>query len=237
MYVPSVGKARHYADSYKIIYRGLSVTLPPLGDVLLISSYCGGCRSSINEPDFGSEIKGHGVRYNFRVSHPDDLERAVLKSKTATLSIGNTLYQLPPGRGRLTTIEGLLSDLVKTWENGQKQRKQDNPGAWKMIYDTVQPLISMANGAKLPFTISLDDPTGNSCIEASEKDNLTDGKYAYSQYARTSEQNAKLANRKNEYDDEMEGEPYKRTAEYEDLVRAQLDDGKPLIDIKGKGKA
>lgn len=35
----------------------------------------------------------------------------------------------------------------------------------------------------------------------------------------------------------MEGEPYKRTAEYEDLVRAQLDDGKPLIDIKGKGKA
>ena len=57
----------------------------------------------------------------------------------------------------------------------------------------VQALIKMSLGARLPFSISIDDPAGNSSIEPSpSEDGGIKGKYVYTQYARTPQQNVDL---------------------------------------------
>jgi zinc finger protein len=61
---------------------------------------------------------------------------------------------------------------------------------YERIEEIIASLKEMASGAKLPFTISVDDPAGNSWIEPSTSDKH--GKYARHDYNRSTEQNAAL---------------------------------------------
>ena len=100
--------------------------------------------------------------------------------------------EVPPGRGRLTNVEGILSEVLKDLEEGQKQRKKQDPELFEKLDAIVQSLIKMLNGGKFPVTISLDDPAGNSWIEPSTGDTSTKGKYSEKKYARNHAQNAAL---------------------------------------------
>ena len=117
------------------------------------------------------------------------MERQVVKSDTAVLRIEELEIEVPAGRGRLTNVEGILSEVLKDLEGDQKLRKKEDPELYEKIDAVVQPLIKMLLGAKFPFTISLDDPAGNSWIEPSPSDSKSKGRYVHSQYPRTSKQN------------------------------------------------
>ncbi len=155
-----------------------------------MSFYCEHCGFKNNEVQPAGEIQHQGIKYLFKLDRADDLERQVVKSDTSILRIEDIDLEVPPGRGRLTNFEGILSGVLKDLEDGQKQRKKENEALFKQIDTVVQSLIKMLNSGK--GTISLDDPAGNSWVEPSPSDSSTKGKYVRKQYPRTPQQNADL---------------------------------------------
>lgn len=157
-----------------------------------MSFYCEHCGFKNNEVQAAGEIQQQGINYSFKLDHADDLERQIVKSDTAVLKIEDfdLDVELPPGRGRLTNVEGILSEVLKDLEDGQKKYKKKDPELFEKLGTVVQNLIKMINGAK--GTISLNDPAGNSWIEPSQSDSSLKGKYVRKQYPRTPEQNAEL---------------------------------------------
>lgn len=57
-----------------------------------------------------------GVIYTVHITQPDDLDRQLVKSSFATISIPELSIEIPAQRGQLTTIEGVLSDMVRDLE-------------------------------------------------------------------------------------------------------------------------
>ena len=157
-----------------------------------MSFYCEHCKFKNNEVQPAGEIQEQGSKYAFRLNSLEDMERQLVKSDTAVLRVEDVDIEVPAGRGRLTNVEGILSEVLKDLESDQKLRKKENPKLYKQIDGIVQLLIKMLIGSKFPFTISLDDPAGNSWIEPLPADSETKGKYTHSQYPRTPEQNEAL---------------------------------------------
>ena len=156
-----------------------------------MSFYCEHCHLKNNEVQPAGEIQEQGSKYTLKVGSVDDLERQVVKSDTAILRIEDLDLEVVPGRGRLTNVEGVLRKVLKDLEGEQNRRKKHDPELYNMD-GIVQPLLEMLIGNRFPFTISLDDPAGNSWIEPSRTDSRIKGKYTHSQYPRTPEQNEAL---------------------------------------------
>ncbi|KAL8755964.1 MAG: hypothetical protein Q9199_003246, partial [Rusavskia elegans] len=155
-----------------------------------MSFSCDHCGFENTDVQSAGQIQERGAKYTLKVTQVDDMERQIVKSDIAVLRLETLDIEVPAGRGRLTNIEGVVCDILKDLEAGQRQRKKDDPDLWQKIDDLVQPLLKMALNQNFPFTITLDDPSGNSWIEPSSKDKA--GKYQKSQYPRTLEQNAAL---------------------------------------------
>ena len=169
--------------------RLLLTKIPYFREIILMSFYCEHCQFKNNEIKPAGEIQEQGSKYTFRLNSPEDMERQVVKSDTAVLRIEDLEIEVPAGRGRLTNVEGILSEVLKDLEGDQKLRKKEDPELYEKIDAVVQPLIKMLLGAKFPFTISLDDAAGNSWIEPSPSDSKSKGRYIHSQYPRTPKQN------------------------------------------------
>ena len=172
--------------------RLLLTRIPFFREIILMSFYCEHCQFKNNEIQPAGEIQEQGSIYTFKLSCLKDMERQIVKSDTAVLRIEDLNIETPAGRGRLTDVEGILSEVLKDLEGDQKLRKKENPELYEKIDGVVQPLIKMLIGGKFPFTISLDDPAGNSWIEPSPTDSENQGRYTHSQYPRTPEQNEAL---------------------------------------------
>lgn len=98
---------------------------------------------------------------------------------------------MPVGEGQYTNVEGILSRILTDLENTQPLHKKENPQLHAALDKRViQPLIKMMNGVRFPFTISIDDPSGNSWIQFSPDD--TGDKYTRKEYPRIREQNEAL---------------------------------------------
>lgn len=108
----------------------------------------------------------------------------------------------------MTTIEGLLRDIAKDLGIDQPLRRIESPETYKKIQsiiDAFQEIVLDTDDddedpakAKLqkedkvahPFTVRLDDPTGNSWVEFYES--MADPKWDMRQYNRTAVQNEGL---------------------------------------------
>lgn len=170
--------------------RLLLTKIPYFREIILMSFYCEHCHFKNTEVQPAGEIQEQGSKYTLILNHIDDMERQLVKSDTAILRIEDLDIEVPPGRGRLTNIEGVMSEVLKDLEAGQSQRKKDEREIYEKVDVVVQSLVKLINGAN--FTISLDDPAGNSWIEPSPNDTSTKHKYVHKQYPRTAEQNAAL---------------------------------------------
>ena len=115
---------------------------------------------------------------------------------------------MPPVRGQLTTVEGLLRDIVVDLSTDQPLRKYQDGNAHtriQSIIDSVKAILGdddeeeEATGSKEsreksdafpPFTVQLDDPAGNSFIEFIGS--TADPKWNLRTYVRTHAQNVAL---------------------------------------------
>lgn len=114
----------------------------------------------------------------------------MVKNDSAVFKIEDLDLEMPSGQGQLTNIEGVMSKILVELEADQPQRKKDNFPLYEALDGIIQKLIKMMHGCAFPFTISLDDPSGNSLIEPSLDDKGT--KYIRTEYPRTHAQNVLL---------------------------------------------
>ncbi|RDX54315.1 zf-ZPR1-domain-containing protein [Lentinus brumalis] len=195
------------------VTRLLLTTIPYFREVIVMSFRCEHCGFSNNEVQSAGTIRPEGVVYTVRILARDDLNRQIVKSNTCTVSIPEIELTIPPGRGQLTTIEGLIRDIITDLSADQVLRRVENPAAYEKIESILQwcrevvgdgdaddadenaavdtpKKASESDRPFKPFTIRLDDPTGNSFAEF--VGGMSDPKWNMRTYHRTREQNIEL---------------------------------------------
>ncbi|KAK6917036.1 Zinc finger, ZPR1-type [Dillenia turbinata] len=139
-----------------------------IADILLSAFECPHCGERNNEVQFAGELQPKGCNYNLKFQAGDlkMLNRQVLKSDSATIKIPELDFEIPPEaqRGKLSTVEGILSRAADELEALQEERKKIDPQTAEAIDNFLLKLRKCASGDS-SFTFILDDPAGNSFIE------------------------------------------------------------------------
>ena len=152
-----------------------------------------------------------GTVYTAKILSRDDLNRQIVKSETCTVTIPEFELTIPPHRGQLTTVEGLLRDVVTDLGADQPLRRVENEAAYtkiQAIIDGIKEILaddededadedavgkvevqkaSEKDAPMKPFTVTLDDPAGNSFIEFIGS--MADPKWNLRTYKRTRQHN------------------------------------------------
>ncbi|SPN98555.1 probable zinc finger protein ZPR1 [Cephalotrichum gorgonifer] len=164
--------------------------IPYFREIILMSFECDKCGFKNNEIQAATSVQPKGTHYELRLTEQEDFSRTVVKSDTATVNFIELDLEVPPGRGQLTNVEGLLSTVIDDLELRQDVRKEHDPEVYEKLQEVIKKGRDMLEGRSFPFRVFVDDPTGNSFIAP----NLTDGvgKWSKREYARTPEQNAAL---------------------------------------------
>lgn len=170
--------------------RLLLTRIPYFKEIVIMSFSCPECNFKNSEIQSAGEIQQKGVNYKFRLDSALDLQRQVVKSDTCVFRIEDIDLEIPAGRGQLSNVEGLVSMVQQDLTQKQADRQQLDPELHSKVEGVIQSLVAMLQGLKFPFTVSLDDPTGNSTIEPAPADRS--GKYVRTEYPRTPSQNALL---------------------------------------------
>ena len=149
-----------------------------------------------------------GAVYTTRILNPEDLNRQLVKSASCSVTIPQYELTIPPSRGQLTTIEGLIRDIVADLSTNQPLRKYQDENAYTKVQSIIDSIKVVLNdeddedeaiGPKEPkergdtfppFTVQLDDPAGNSFIEF--LGSTADPKWNLRTYTRTHAQNVAL---------------------------------------------
>lgn len=172
--------------------RMLLTKIPFFREIIVMSFECPHCGLKNSEIQAAAQIAEKGSRYVFKIESKEDFSRQVVKSETATCVFSELELEIPPERGQLTNVEGLLSEMVENLKNDQPARKEAQPEIYEKIetfLNRVQDCLDAKEGL-LPLTFYVDDPAGNSWIE------YTPGQPAHQwsmhEYTRTAEQNVFL---------------------------------------------
>ena len=161
-------------------------------------------------------LTAEGTQYTLRLLSRDDLNRQIVRSGSCEVFIRELELTLPPtNRGQLTTVEGLLRDVVSDLSTDQPLRRIQDEEGWKKIEELLDKIRAILGSddddeeeevesgilktraekdADLPpmhpITLKLDDPSGNSFIEF--VGSMADPKWNLRTYIRTLEQNIAL---------------------------------------------
>jgi zinc finger protein len=168
----------------------LLTKIPFFREIVIMSFYCPHCGFKNSEVQPAGEIQPRGHKFAFKVENTLDLNRQVIKSDTCVLKIQEVDLEVPSGRGQLTNVEGVLAGIADDLETAQDQRRETMPSVAEKIDVLIEKLRDMRAGTALPFTITADDPAGNSWIEPSPDDKPR--QLIRTDYARSEEQNAAL---------------------------------------------
>ncbi|KAF2149069.1 zf-ZPR1-domain-containing protein [Myriangium duriaei CBS 260.36] len=168
----------------------LLTKIPFFKEIIIMSFQCDECHFRNSEIQSAGEIQERGAKYTFKVENEKDLQRQVVKGDTCVFKIDDIDLEIPAGKGQYSNIEGLISTVRDDLASHQDARMMQMPEVGAQIAGVIRKLSDMVEGNSFPFTVSADDPSGNSWIEPSPRD--SSGKYSKSQYDRTSAQNGML---------------------------------------------
>jgi zinc finger protein len=172
--------------------RLLLTKIPYFREVILMSFECPHCFFKNSEIQPAAEIAEKGSRYVLKVETKKDFNRQVVKSETATVKFSELDIEIPPKKGQLTNVEGLLDEMIQDLESDQEERLRVQPEMHQKIADFITRIRSFidAEPNTLPMTFTIDDPSGNSWIEYMPGEPAH--KWAMYEYNRTAEQNVFL---------------------------------------------
>jgi zinc finger protein len=170
----------------------LLTKIPFYKEVVLMSFTCDHCGYQNNEIQSGSEIKEKGIRFKIVVDEEKDLNRRICKSDYSSVRIEELDFEIPPKsqKGEITTIEGILSRVISGLLQDQEKRKVEHPDAAEQINQFIAKLEDL-KALKQPFTLILDDASGDAFIENLHAPQ-SDPKLHVTSYARNKEQNHML---------------------------------------------
>ncbi|KAJ5281604.1 zf-ZPR1-domain-containing protein [Penicillium angulare] len=169
--------------------RLLLLRVPFFRDIILESFECPHCHFKNNSIKSAGQIQELGSKYVLEVENIDDMQRQVVRSDVAVFKLESLGIEMPK-EGQLTNIEGLVQKMHESLDSEQELRKAQAPEMYDALVPIIQKLKDILDGTGFPFTISLDDITGNSWIAPSTTDK--GNKYKRTEYPRTHEQNEEL---------------------------------------------
>ncbi|RDL37264.1 Uncharacterized protein BP5553_04697 [Venustampulla echinocandica] len=170
--------------------RLLLTRIPYFREIIIMSFECPHCHFRSSQIQPAGEIQQKGSRFELRLLELADFGRQVVKSDNCIVKFIELDIEIPPGRGQLTNVEGLLSMILEDLALQQDERKEQMPEVWAKIEEILAKGRKMLAGESFPFRLSVDDPSGNSWIEPDQKDGV--GKWRKVEYLRTPEQNEGL---------------------------------------------
>lgn len=151
--------------SKDIEYRYQTEDIPYFSEILIVSASCPYC--GYRYVDTQLLKAGEPSRHTFRVSGEKDLSVRVVRSMTASLSIPELGVEIDPGpacTGFVSNVEGVLDRIEQVVKGAEREGDSGQKENARALLER----ISQAKGGSLPFTVILDDPSGNSGI-VSEK--------------------------------------------------------------------
>ena len=149
--------------------RLLLTKIPFFKDIIVMSFSCPHCGYRNTSTEDAKELAPQGIHFVLTVKTSKDMNRRIIKSNFASLSIPCCGLEIPSmtQKGKLSTIEGFIStakeNLNASLEDGYYSQMGDN--FINEIKETIKKLNDALNGDKFPFELILDDPSGNSFIE------------------------------------------------------------------------
>ncbi|KAF8449139.1 zf-ZPR1-domain-containing protein [Boletus edulis BED1] len=192
--------------------RIMLTSIPYFREVIVMSFRCEHCGATNNEIQTAGAIRELGVTYTLKVLHRGDLDRQIVRSQACEIVIPEFDLTLPANeRGQLTTVEGLLRDIVADLAADQPLRRTQDEAAYTKIQEIVDELKEVLDDneeveeiesdkpvveklkddpVKKTITITLDDPSGDSFLEF--VGSMADPKWSLKTYTRTLEQAARL---------------------------------------------
>ncbi|KAH8740099.1 hypothetical protein FG386_001760 [Cryptosporidium ryanae] len=149
------------------VTRLLLTTIPQFREVVLMSFECFHCGWKNNEIQSGGILQDKGECIELLVTSVTDLNRQVVKSEFATFSIKDLEFDIPPStqKGVISTIEGIILKAISGLSLNQEARLAENREVGDKVQKLINSLKGYIDGKGLPFTIKLDDPSGNSFIQ------------------------------------------------------------------------
>ncbi|TFK35187.1 ZPR1 zinc-finger domain-containing protein [Crucibulum laeve] len=191
------------------VTRLLLTSIPFFREVIVMSFRCEHCGTTNNEIQSAGTIRPEGTIYTARILTRADLNRQIVRSASCEILIPELELTLPPTlRGQLTTVEGLIRDVVADLSMDQPLRRIQDPDGHATIEKLLSKLRDILGDpededaeveigkaaekdAPMPaFTLKLDDPAGNSFIEF--VGSMADPKWNMRTYHRTFQQNVQL---------------------------------------------
>ena len=140
--------------------------IPHFREVIVSSFECPSCGERNNEIQFGGTFGAKHTHFKLDVKNKKDLNRQVVKSEYATITIPELELEVPPQtqKGMLNTVEGILQQTIDGLLAEQESRKQFQPEIAEKVAAFLTKCAAYQAG-DFPFTVELDDPAGNSYIE------------------------------------------------------------------------
>ncbi len=114
------------------------------------------------------------------------MSRQVVKSEFCSVLFQELDFEIPAEsqKGVLTTVEGMITCAIEGLAQLQPERMLQNKDVYDKIEQVINKLNEYLNGT--PFTIIIDDPSGNSYIENFNAPHV-DPSCLYTSYKRTNE--------------------------------------------------
>jgi len=165
--------------------------IPFYRDVIISSFQCDHCHYKNNGIESANRIQENGVRISLTVEKETDLNRELVKSDYATLSIPEIEFEIPPNphqKGCLTTVEGVIDRVISNIQSDIELRKnvdKELAGKLEIFLAKVQDLKKFKLGK---FHVVINDPSGDSFVE-NPKAPSKDPQLTISYYKRNDQQN------------------------------------------------
>lgn len=144
----------------EIQYLYQTENIPYFSDILIVS---GRCECGYRHADTMILGEAEPARWEIQVESPEDLAVRVVRSASGTIRIPELGVEIDPGpacEGFVSNVEGVLTRIddvvagVLTWAEGEERENAL----------LLRERIELARAGSLPFSLSIEDPTGNSAI-------------------------------------------------------------------------
>lgn len=148
--------------------RLLLTEIPFFKEIVVMSFSCPHCNYRNNEIQPAGSLEDFGVKAELLVTSKDDLDRDIVRSNFASISIPEIQVEIPPcGKGYMSTLEGFMTSFKEDLEINQDYRREHAPEVADQIDEFIRKLDKYiaCDPEILPFKFVINDPSGNSNIK------------------------------------------------------------------------
>ncbi|KAK8863607.1 nucleolar zinc-finger protein [Tritrichomonas musculus] len=155
--------------------KSCTLMIPHFKEIVIMAFHCNQCSYRNAEVMVGGAVSPKARKITLHCDCQEDLNREVLKSETASVSIPEVELDMSEGSigGKFTTIEGLIKDIHKNLKDNNPFTKGDSSTGDSSKFDHLLDSLDKFGKNQAPFTIIIEDPLSNSYIqEYGDKDKI-----------------------------------------------------------------